>query len=103
MTSTIKDIQIIVVDNYSYDQTCKMISDEYPQVRLIRNYMNLGFSKAVNIGLTYSIGEYLCILNPDTLISENTFNNLLTYLEKHPQVGCIGPKILNFWSREPFW
>ena len=91
----IKDIDVIVVDNYSHDKTCDMIADEYPKVRLIKNHVNLGFSKSVNIGQVHANGEYLCVLNPDTLVSENTFTTLLDYINNHPEVGCIGPKIMN--------
>lgn len=87
--------EIIVVDNYSHDDSCQMVEDEFAQIKLIRNNRNLGFSKAVNIGLAESIGEYVCVLNPDTLISDNTFNKLLDYLDNNKNTGCIGPKILN--------
>ena len=94
-TANINDIEVIVVDNYSHDKTCDMIAKEYPKVRVIQNHVNLGFSKSVNIGLVHANGEYLCLLNPDTLISENTFTSLLDYIINHPKVGCIGPKIMN--------
>ena len=80
-----------------------MIISEYPNVQLIRNHENLGFSKAVNIGEGYAIGDFLCVLNPDTLLSEDTFKILVTYLQNHPRVGCIGPKILNSDGNEIFY
>ena len=82
-TVNIQDIEVIVVDNYSFDNTCNMITEEYPNVQIIRNHENLGFAKAVNIGLLHAKGEYLCILNPDTLVSYNTFKILLTFLKNH--------------------
>ena len=87
--------EVIVVDNYSHDNSCHMILQEFPKVKLIRNKGNSGFSKAVNQGLEKARGEYICLLNPDTLISDDTFEILLDYLTKHSSVGCIGPKILN--------
>ncbi len=87
--------EIIVVDNYSHDDSCQMVKNEFPQIKLIRNKENLGFSKAVNIGLEKSKGEFICLLNPDTLVSDNTFNILLDYITLNPNTGCIGPKILN--------
>jgi len=87
--------EIIVVDNYSHDDSCQMLKNEYPKIHLIRNNENLGFSKAVNIGLEKSKGEYICLLNPDTLVSDDTFKKLLDYITKNENIGCIGPKILN--------
>ena len=87
--------EIIIVDNYSHDYSCKMVEKEYPEIKLIKNKENLGFSKAVNIGIKKSKGKFICILNPDTLISDNTFNEMLDYFIINQNVGCIGPKILN--------
>ena len=53
-----------------------MIVNEFPKVELIKNKENVGFSKAVNIGLNIMNGDYVCILNPDTLVSDNTFSIL---------------------------
>ncbi len=78
--------EIIVVDNYSHDDSCQMLKNEYPKIHLIRNNENLGFSKAVNIGLEKSKGEYICLLNPDTLVSDDTFKKLLDYIS---QIVCF--------------
>ena len=87
--------EVIVVDNYSHDDSCQMVINQFPKVRLIVNNENLGFSKAVNIGLNKSNSDFVCILNPDSLVSDNTFKVLLDYITKHHNIGCIGPKILN--------
>ncbi len=89
------NFELIVVDNHSHDDTCDMLANEFPLVRLIKNSNNLGFSKAVNIGISYSLGDYICFMNPDTLISSNTFQVLINYLENNVDVGSVGPKILN--------
>ena len=83
------DFELIVVDNHSHYDTCDMLSNEFPLVKLIKNSDNLGFSKAVNIGISYSLGDYICFLNPDTLISSNTFQVLINYLESNVDVGSI--------------
>ena len=94
-SNTSGTFEIIVIDNHSHDNSCLMVKDEFPDVKLIQNKENAGFSKAVNIGLEKSRGKYICVLNPDTLISNDTFTVLLEYLINNPNVGCIGPKILN--------
>ena len=89
------EYEIIIIDNYSHDDSCRMVENEYPEIKLIKNKENFGFSKAVNIGIDNSNGEFICVLNPDTLVSDNTFHELLDYLKKNQNTGCIGPKILN--------
>ena len=87
--------EIIVVDNDSYDDSCSMIKKEFSNIKLIQNSINMGFSKAVNQGISISKGEYICLLNPDTLISSDTFKILLQYINDNKNIGAIGPKILN--------
>ena len=89
------DCEIIIIDNHSFDNSCKMILENFPNVKLISNDANLGFSKAANIGIKASKGDFVCVLNPDTLISENVFTILIKYLNENKKIGCIGPKILN--------
>ena len=55
----------------------------------------MGFAVAANIGLDYAKGQYYCLLNPDVIVSKKTFSSLISYIETHHKVGCIGPKILN--------
>lgn len=87
--------EIIVVDNASDDGTLKMLANEFPQVRLIQNTRNEGYTKPLNQALNAANGEYLAPLNPDTLLTQDLFGPLLNFLRYHPQAGIITPKVLN--------
>ncbi|WP_299888386.1 glycosyltransferase family 2 protein [uncultured Lacinutrix sp.] len=85
------DAEIIVIDNNSQDDSCEMVKEKFPNIKLIENKKNLGFSKGNNIGVTQAKGQYLCILNPDTVIPESIFNNLhylSTIIKDHGIFGC---------------
>ncbi|UCH09266.1 MAG: glycosyltransferase [Fidelibacterota bacterium] len=88
-------VEVILVDNNSSDGTVEMVPRRFPQVRLIKNRRNVGYAAALNQGLTASTGEMILFLNPDTILEEQTLQVLVDYLQEHPQVGCVGPKILN--------
>lgn len=81
--------EIIVVDNNSSDDSVKMIKSEFPEVKLIENRQNTGFSKANNQGVKVSQGDRLLFLNPDTIVEENTLFECLRYLGEHPEVGSL--------------
>ena len=87
--------EIIVIDNDSYDGTCKELTEDFDRVIFKRNNQNYGFSKAVNIGLGMARGQYVCILNPDIIVQKNTFSTLVDFFENNSNIGCVGPKILN--------
>ncbi|MED5475088.1 MAG: glycosyltransferase [Candidatus Neomarinimicrobiota bacterium] len=87
--------EVIVVDNYSFDQSCRMIENDFKQVKLFRNKSNLGFSKAVNIGVNKSNGKYICLLNPDTVVKNNSLNELCKYIKNNSDIGVVGAKIIN--------
>jgi len=87
--------EIIVVDNSSVDRTPQLIQQHFPSVRLIANQNNVGFAKANNQGITISQGEYVVLLNPDTIVSEDTFSTCLTFMELHPDAGAIGVRMLD--------
>lgn len=87
--------EIIVVDNASDDGSVEIIKKNFPDVKLIELSENLGFSKANNIGLKIAKGEYICLLNPDTIVEEDTFNTMIRFMESHPEAGMAGCKILN--------
>lgn len=87
--------EIIIVDNGSTDGTQRMLKSEFPSVELIENPENMGFTAPMNQALRRGDGDYLLLLNPDTLIKPQTFNTLINYMEGHSQVGICGPKVLN--------
>jgi len=89
------EAEIIVVDNHSVDGSVAMLRDKFPDIRLIANHENLGFAKANNQALELAKGRYLWLLNPDTLVQEDTAQNLIQVMEDHPDTGLLGCKILN--------
>ena len=88
-------IEIIVVDNNSYDDSINEIKAKFNNVICIQNESNIGFGKAVNQAAKVATGEYYLILNPDTIIEESTISTFVDYLEKNQNIGMVGPKILN--------
>ena len=89
------DAEVIVVDNHSSDESCAMVKQLFPQVILIENKENFGFSKGNNIGVAQAKGEYLCILNPDTVVAEDTFTKILDYAENSPKMGILGCQLVD--------
>lgn len=89
------DAEIIVVDNQSSDASCEMVRRLFPHVILIENNENFGFSKGNNIGVAKARGEYLCILNPDTVVAEDTFKKILDYAEDNPKIGILGCQFID--------
>jgi len=87
--------EIIVVDNASSDGSAAMVRNEFPGVQLIASDENLGFARANNRGIEVARGAYLALVNPDTLIRNDTFSVCLEYLSGHADVGMVGCKILN--------
>jgi GT2 family glycosyltransferase len=85
-------VEAIVVDNHSRDGTSEMVRREFPSVKLVVNEDNFGFARANNQGIRESTGRYVLLLNPDTLLWENTLSATYDYMEKHPEVGCVGIK-----------
>jgi GT2 family glycosyltransferase len=89
------DAEIIVVDNNSPDDSCDMVKQLFPSVRLIENKENSGFSKGNNIGVAQAKGEYLCILNPDTVVSEDTFTKLIDFSDSKENLGIVGCQLID--------
>lgn len=86
--------EVIVVDNNSSDESVRIIRDKFPQVRLLQEESNLGYSRANNKGFAVSSGEYILILNPDTVVMENSIDRMIEFLSDHEEIGILGPKIL---------
>ena len=87
--------EVFVVDNNSSDDSVDFVSRHYPWVHLINNKENLGFSKANNIAIRQSVGEYVLLLNPDTLVDKETFKGVLQFMDLHPEAGGAGVKMYN--------
>jgi GT2 family glycosyltransferase len=87
--------EIVVVDNHSTDGTQLMLKTEYPQVTLIENAENLGYTAPMNQALRAASGTFLVQLNPDTVVFPQAFENLLAFMDANPDVGICGPKVLN--------
>lgn len=88
-------VEVIVVDNASDDGSIELLKEKHPGVILISSDKNLGFSKANNLGLKRAKGRYLLLLNPDTLVEEDTFRKMIHFLDNNTSVGMAGCKILN--------
>jgi GT2 family glycosyltransferase len=87
-------IEVIVVDNASQlDDSVKTVRRDFPEVLLIANERNIGFSAGNNIGLKAARGRFVLFLNPDTLVHESAFDILLDWMESHPSAGACGPKM----------
>ncbi|MBX9850365.1 MAG: glycosyltransferase family 2 protein [Cytophagaceae bacterium] len=89
------EVEIVVVDNNSVDNSAEMIRTKFPQVILIENKKNVGFSKANNQGIKIATGEYILLLNPDTVIEEDTLTKCCKFLDERPDAGGLGVKMLD--------
>ncbi len=87
--------EIFVVDNNSVDGSVELIKQKFPEVLLIENKENLGFAKANNQAIKCANGEYILLLNPDTIVEEDTFEKCLRFMEEHPEAGAVGVKMLD--------
>lgn len=89
------DAEIIIIDNDSKDGSCEMVKELFPEITLIENKENVGFSKANNQAVKVAKGDYVCILNPDTAVAENTFEQAIQYYEKTPNIGSLGVYLMD--------
>jgi O-antigen biosynthesis protein len=87
--------EVIVVDNASDDGSAAMVREKFPSVQLIESNVNLGFARANNVALRQAKGRHLLLINPDTIVQEDTLRVMLDFLDAHPDVGLAGCKILN--------
>lgn len=94
--SGISDYEIIVADSATEENTELMMMDEYPEIRFLPSKKNIGFSGTVNGGLEIARGKYILILNGDIIITEGAVEKLLGYIKNNPDVGVVGPQLLNF-------
>ena len=88
-------VETFVVDNASADGSAEMVRERFPEVRLIANEENVGFATANNQAIREASGRYVLVLNPDTLLQEDTLRELVAYMDARPGVGAAGCRILN--------
>ena len=93
------DAEIIVIDNNSSDDSCQMMKPRFPNIKLIENKENSGFPKGNNIGVAQAKGEYICILNPDTVVADDTFTKILDFVTssavEKENLGIVGCKLID--------
>lgn len=89
------NFEVIVVDSASTDDTVSRVFTQFPQVKCLAQVENVGYTKGNNIGLSHATGDYLFLLNPDTVVLPQAVNRLIDYLVQHPTVGIVGPHTLN--------
>lgn len=90
---------VFVVDNLSTDGSVEMVREKFPQVRLIANRENVGFSRANNQAIRESDAEYVVLLNPDTVVEEEVFRKVIAFLDAHPKAGGLGVKMIDGTGR----
>src|SRR5258708_7194733 len=87
--------EIIVVDNASDDGSVEMMRQKFASIKLIANARNVGFAAANNMAIREASGTYLMLLNPDTVVQEDTFRTMIEFMDARPDVGLAGCRILN--------
>ncbi len=88
-------VEVIVVDNNSTDNSVQMVEDEFPQFRMLSNKHNPGFSVANNQGINIAKGRYILLLNPDTVLAEDSFVKILRFMDLNKDVGGCGVRMLD--------
>jgi len=93
------DAEVFVVDNNSSDGSMEYLKPQFPNVIFIENKINVGFSKANNQAIEQATGEYVLLLNPDTVIGENSLTNICRFMDENPQSGAVGVKMMDGYGR----
>lgn len=110
-TYGIKEMEIVVVDNHSTDNSLSMVEQDYQDVIIIRNSKNLGFPAANNQGFSIASGKYIFMLNPDAEVTPNAIQNMLDFMEQNPRVGLLAPRtvdqmqnpVQSIWQQPTLW
>jgi len=89
------EVEVWVVDNNSVDDSVQMVREKFPEAKLIANKHNPGFSIANNQAIRQSAGEYVLLLNPDTVVEEDTFEKCLAFMDAHPEAGGLGVRMID--------
>ncbi|NTW52129.1 MAG: glycosyltransferase family 2 protein [Chlorobiaceae bacterium] len=89
------DMEVIVADNDSHDDSAAMVKEQFPKARLIANTKNLGFAAANNQAFLQARGRYIILLNPDAYIGPSSLGNVVKFMDDHPECGLCGGKIIS--------
>ena len=89
------EADVWVVDNNSVDGSVQMLKEKFPEVKLLANKDNVGFSVANNQAIAKSKGEYVLLLNPDTIVEDDTFSKIIEFMDAHPDAGGLGVKMID--------
>ncbi|MBK6283566.1 MAG: glycosyltransferase [Draconibacterium sp.] len=89
------ETEIFVVDNNSVDGSAQLIREKFPNLHFIENKENVGFSRANNQAIRIAKGKYILLLNPDTVVEEDTFSKVIGFMENHPDAGGLGVKMID--------
>ena len=89
------DAEVFVVDNASSDGSCDMVREQFGWVKLIASEVNLGFSKGNNLAMQQARGEYVLLLNPDTVVAEDTFQKCITFMDAHTDAGALDVRMID--------
>ena len=87
--------EVFVVDNNSIDGSVEMVREKFPEYHLIANKDNSGFSRANNQAMRQAVGEYILLLNPDTVVEEDTFAKCIKFMDQHPEAGGLGVRMID--------
>ena len=87
--------EVFVVDNNSVDGSAQLVREKFPDINFIGNKNNVGFSKANNQAIRLSKGKYILLLNPDTIVEEDTFSKVIEFMEDTPDAGGLGVKMID--------
>ncbi|TKJ38385.1 hypothetical protein CEE37_12760 [candidate division LCP-89 bacterium B3_LCP] len=100
--SDLKELEVILIDNGSEDDSCQMVSSEFPEVRQIRLEENRGYAGGCNVGISASDAEYVLLLNDDAVLAPEALGFLVKAMDDDPQLGGAQPKLLNVRERNRF-
>ncbi len=89
------ETEVFVVDNNSVDGSAQLVREKFPNLYFIENKENVGFSKANNQAVKLAKGEYILLLNPDTVVEEDTFKKVTGFMDNHPEAGGLGVKMID--------
>jgi GT2 family glycosyltransferase len=90
-----RSMEVFVVDNASTDDSVEMIEAKFPWVNLVKSAENLGFAKGNNVAIRQCRGRYVALVNPDVIVFPGCLDALADFLDEHPNVGNVGPRVFN--------